>query len=145
MHMRGMLRRRKTTGRIKEEKEHTVMCPPQPSFTHRNALSTVRPYQSARSVPVGVNLKTALQPVRPPVRISYDQCERDLDAAENLRLDGELRLRPVRGLDNNTERRPAPTAECKEQVLVLARVRGAEDAVGGDDLHLDLVVRMHSV
>ena len=132
-------------GRTNDEKKHTVMCPPQPSFTHRNALSTVRPYQSARSVPVGVNLKTALKPVRPPVRILYDQCERDLDAVEHLRLDGELGLCPVRGLHNNTERRPAPTTKCEEQVLVLALVRGAEDAVGRDHLHLDLFVRMNSV
>ena len=74
-----------------------------------------------------------------------NQCERYLDAVENLRLDGDLGLCSVRSLHNNTERRPAATAECKEQVLVLALVRGAEDAVGCDDLHLDLFMLINSV
>ena len=39
---------------------HTVMCPPQPLFAQSNELSTMRVYQSARSVPVGVKLRTAL-------------------------------------------------------------------------------------
>ena len=46
----------------------------------------------------------------------------------------------MRGLDNDAKRRATPAAKCEEQVLVLALVRGTQDAVGRDDLHLDLVV-----
>ena len=46
----------------------------------------------------------------------------------------------MRSLHNDAERRPASSAEGEEQVLVLALVRSAEDAVWSDDFHLDLVV-----
>ena len=57
-----------------------------------------------------------------------------------VRLDREHRLDDMGRLDDDAERRPTPAAKCEEQVLILALVRGTEDAVGGNDLHLDLVV-----
>ena len=46
----------------------------------------------------------------------------------------------MRRLDDDAERGPTSASQGEEQVLVLALVRGAVDAVGRDDLHLDLVV-----
>ena len=114
---------------------HTTRCPPQPSFANLRVLLTISVYQSARSVPVGVNLRTALYAYTH--RLVLHQFPHR--AAEHSRLDGKLGLRPVSGLDDDTKRRPASPAEGEEQVLVLALVRGAVDTIRGDDLHLDLV------
>ena len=47
----------------------------------------------------------------------------------------------MRRFDDHTERATATATQSEEEVLVLTLVCGAEDAVGSDDLHLDLVVR----
>lgn len=107
------------------------MCPPQPSFAHPYELSTIRLYHAARSVDAeGVNLSTAL--------LSGRSDRAHAEDTQSLRLDGEERLYTVRGLDDDTKRRAATAAQGEEQVLVLALVRRAIDAIRGDDLHLDL-------
>ena len=79
------------------------MCPPQPSFAHLRELFTSREYQSARSDPVGVNLRIALS--------AYTQFsalyQLGIDTVENSRLNGELGLCSMCGLDDDAERRPA--------------------------------------
>ena len=128
-----------------ERREKAYSNVPAPAFIHPPERVV-----NCKAIPVGQVGPRRCEPensttTRSATGTLYEQCERDLDAVENLRLDSDLGLRPVRGLDNDAERRPASTPECEEQVLVLALVRGAEDAVGCDDLHLDLFMLINSV